>query len=263
MTGREEQSTQKRNQMLDSLFMAFSMYSRIPVPRTQWSEAGMRYVLCFFPMVGAVIGAVMAGFCFLARKAGLGEVAFSCVGTALPLLLTGGIHMDGFLDVTDARSSCQPWERKLEILKDPHTGAFAMIGGGVYLLLYSSALSELGEGAVPAIAGIFVMERALSGWSVVSFPKAKRDGLVSTFADGADKKAVQVFMAVWGLMAAGFMIGTGGAAAGALAVGMAFLVFGWYYRMSVKEFGGTTGDLAGYFLQLCELGMLGVLAWVL
>ena len=58
--------------------------------------------------------------------------------------------MDGFLDVVDARSSCLPRERKLEILKDPHTGAFAIIGGGVYLILYLAVFSGLKDGGFPA-----------------------------------------------------------------------------------------------------------------
>ena len=68
--------------------------------------------------------------------------------------------MDGFLDVTDARSSFQSRERKLEILKDPHAGAFAIAGCGVYLLLYAAAFSELRLEAFPAIGGIYVMTRA-------------------------------------------------------------------------------------------------------
>ncbi len=141
--------------VLQGLLMAFSLYSRIPVPQAEWSKGGMRYAFCFFPLVGVVIGAAVAGFDCLARVAHVGEVARSCVGAALPLLLTGGIHMDGFLDTVDARSSCQPRERKLEILKDPHTGAFAIIGGGVYLLMYLAVFSDiagverLGGGLLP------------------------------------------------------------------------------------------------------------------
>lgn len=168
--------------------------------------------------------------------------------------------MDGFLDVEDARGSCQTAERKLEIMKDPHTGAFAIIGGFVYLLLYLAALSELGAEAFPAAAGVYVLERALSGWSVVSFPKAKKDGLASTFARQAQKRAVQAAMVAWGIGAAVFLVRTGGKTAGGLAVAAALLAMAWYYRMAVREFGGMTGDLAGYFLQVCELGMLGVLA---
>ncbi len=253
----------KRGRLWDSLFIAFSMYSRIPVPRTEWSSEGMRYALCFFPLVGVAVGMIMGGFFYFAGWQGMGETAFCCIGTALPIILTGGIHMDGFLDVVDARSSCLPRERKLEILKDPHTGAFAIIGGGVYLILYLAVFSGLKDGGFPAAAGVYVMERALSGWSVVSFPKAKKDGLASTFAGEAKKKAVQVSMVLWGMAAAVFLVFAGGILAGGLSVAAAFLIFWQYRRMAVKEFGGITGDLAGYFLQLCELGMMMVLSLLL
>ena len=62
----------------------------------------------------------------------------------LPLLVTGGIHLDGFLDVADARSSHQSRARKLEILKDSHVGAFAVIAMGCYLLLYTALWSAVG-----------------------------------------------------------------------------------------------------------------------
>ena len=247
----------------DSFLIAFSMYSRIPVPKTKWSKEGMKYALCFFPMVGVAIGGVTVGFACLAHRFGWGKLAFGCVGTVLPVIITGGIHMDGFLDVVDARSSCQPVERKLEILKDPHTGAFAILYGIVYMLLYLAVFSELGQEAFPAAAGVYVLERALSGWSVVSFPKAKKEGLANTFAEGAAVRTVGVWDVAWVLAAVFFLIRTGGVLAGGLTAGAACVVFGWYYRMSVKEFGGITGDLAGYFLQVCELGMLTVLAVLL
>ncbi len=247
----------------ESLVIAFSMYSRIPMPRVEWTENGIKYALCFFPLVGVAIGAVMTGFSRLAQRSGLGILAYACMGTAIPILLTGGIHMDGFLDTADALGSCQPAKRKLEIMKDPHTGAFSVIGCGVYLMIYLAVFSELETRMFPAAAGVYVLERALSGWSVVSFPKAKKDGLASVFANRAHKRTVQAAMVVWGLSAAVFLIRAGGGAAGGLAVLFSLVLLAGYRRMALQEFGGMTGDLAGYFLQMSELGMLGTLAIIM
>ncbi|MDO4268197.1 MAG: adenosylcobinamide-GDP ribazoletransferase [Eubacteriales bacterium] len=236
------------------------MYTRIPWPQVSWSQAGMKYALCFFPLAGAVVGAAVTVFAWLAPRLELSPVACACLGTAIPLLITGGIHMDGFLDTVDARSSFQDRERRLEILKDPHTGAFALIGGGVYLLCYMAVFSMLEKPAFPAAASVFVMTRALSGWSVTSFPKARRDGLASTFSAGADRRAVGAFMALWYLAGAAFFWYLLGTAAAVMEICLSGVLFGWYYRMAVKEFGGITGDLAGYFLQLAELFMLAALA---
>lgn len=248
--------------MVESFIIAFSMYSRIPMPFIEWSERGMKYAFCFFPLIGAVIGLIMNVYVFAAQAAGLGILAFSLLGTAIPLLITGGIHMDGFLDVTDARSSFLSRERKLEILKDPHVGAFAIAGCGVYLLLYTAAFSELGNSAFPAIAGIYVITRSLSGLSVLCFPKARKDGLAATFAKetGSGSPVVKAVLVGWLLAGVLFFLVTAGVFTTLIMMAAAALVFFWYHHMALTEFGGTTGDLAGYFLQTAELAMVAALA---
>lgn len=72
--------------ILESFVIAFSMYSRIPMPFVEWSECGMKYAFCFFPLIGVVIGACVCAFCWLSVQAGLGILAFSLLGTAVPLL---------------------------------------------------------------------------------------------------------------------------------------------------------------------------------
>lgn len=250
----------KRGGLLEGLVIACSMYSRIPMPQFLWSDAGMKYALGWFPLIGAVIGALAAGLYSLSGIWNLGSVAFCCIGTVLPLLVTGGIHMDGFLDTVDARSSFEGRERKLEILKDPHAGAFAILGCGVYLLLYVAAFSQLKEGAFPAIAGIYVMTRALSSFSVVTFPKAKKDGLASVFASGACEKIVRAVLIIWMIGTTIFWCAAGGVILSVELTVASGAVFWWYYRMSMREFGGMTGDLAGYFLQVAELVLLTILA---
>lgn len=232
------------------------------MPQIHWTKERMKYTMCFFPLIGVLIGAAVAGFVFLSEKLGAGEIFTALVGTALPLVITGGIHMDGFLDTTDARRSFLPRERKLEILKDPHAGAFAIAGCGVYLLFYAAAFSELSPEAFPGIAGVFVMSRALSGYSVVTFPKAKKDGLVTAFAKGASQAptAVSGILLCW--LAGGFfwILLTGGLVMALVAGAGAAAAFLWYRRMALQEFGGITGDLAGYFLQMAELFMIGAAA---
>lgn len=241
--------------LIGSLVIAFSMYSKIPMPHIEWTKERMKYAMCFFPLIGAVAGTSVAAVTVLLKKNGAGSMLTACIGTCLPLLITGGIHMDGFLDVTDARSSYQPREKKLEILKDPHTGAFAIMSCGVYLLLYAGFFSQLKEEGVCLFAGTFVLTRALSGLSVVSFPMAKLSGLAATFSSQAHKRVVAAAMAGY-LVACGVFFLCFSAGAAVLCMAVAGLVFWWYRKMSEREFGGITGDLAGYFLQTAELALL-------
>ena len=158
------------------------------------------------------------------------------------------------MDTMDALSSHAERERKLEILKDSHTGAFAILGCCVYLLAAAAVWSEVTEDMLLAILPGFVISRALSGIAVVSWKSARKNGLLYTFADGAHKIVVRTVLAVCLAAAAVFTIGMGGIA-GAAAVAAAALVFLYYRLMSLHQFGGITGDLAGYFLQLCELAI--------
>ena len=245
--------------IIKSFFIAFSMYSKIPMPQFEWKDEDMRYALCFFPWVGAVIGVLWYLWKWICARFGVGPLCYTVVGTAIPILITGGFHVDGFLDTCDALHSYQPRERKLEILKDPHTGAFAIISLCCYFLLCAGIFSEMRTERLFAAALVFVFSRSLSGISVVTFQAAKNSGLLRTFQDGAQKRNVRIVLILW-LVAAGvgFYLTAGVCGVAAAVVGLA--VFFYYYQFSRKQFGGITGDLAGYFLQLCELFMLAVLA---
>ena len=120
---------------LRAIVMAFSMYSRLPMPQIQWTKESRSWALCAFPLVGAVVGLALFLWSVLADVLELTPILRAVVWTMLPLLMTGGIHMDGFCDVCDARSSHQSREKKLEILSDPHIGAFAVLWCVCYLLL--------------------------------------------------------------------------------------------------------------------------------
>lgn len=252
-SGEESERTCRR--LLGSLVIAFSMYSSIPMPTVEWTSGRMKYAMCFFPLVGAVTGFLTCGSYLALLWLGFGRMAH-IFPAAVPLLLTGGIHMDGFLDVIDARSSHKEREKKLEILKDPHTGAFAIIGCGVYLIAYISIFQALEPAFLPAYGAVFVVTRALSGLSVVTFPLAKGTGLAAAFSRQAQKKAVAAAMVVI-LAAAEVFIAYVSTVTAALIMGVtAGLVYWYYYRMAKREFGGITGDLAGYFLQLCEFFLM-------
>ena len=239
-----------------SLAIAISMYSKIPVPMVEWSEKNMKYAMCFFPVVGAVTGALqlLVGSLLLEHTS-CGSLFFAVVMTLIPAAVTGGIHLDGFADTVDALSSYGDREKKLQILKDPNTGAFAVIGLCAYFLASAALWSEADGGLLPVIACSYMLSRSLSGISVVSFPAAKNSGLLRTFRDGAQKLRVRTVLILWACACAGIMLYLSWRQA-AVMIPTALLVFFYYYRMSRKQFGGTTGDLAGYFLQVCELAML-------
>lgn len=240
-----------------AMIIAFSMYSTIPMPQFTWQEKEMKYVFCFFPWVGAVIGALLVGWNRICEKTGMGQLAWVLVGTAIPLIVTGGFHVDGFMDTMDAFHSYQERERKLGILKDSHIGAFSVICLLLYYLLYLAGYSEIGQDSIYLLASIFFLSRILSGAAAVSMKGAKREGLLYLFSSRAQERTVKASLLVQFVLVAGFMLYQSVIKGGILLVGALF-VFLYYRHRCYKELGGVTGDTAGYFLTLCE-GVLVVL----
>lgn len=252
--------------LCNSFIIAVSMYSRIPMPKIDWNQKNMKYTLCFFPVIGVVIGAIMYAWGRICMLCGFGQVCFALVGTVIPILITGGIHLDGFMDTTDALHSYEKKERKLEILKDPHLGAFAVIALVGYCFLYAAGLTQIWQqDHLLLLAFGFVISRALSGMSLVWFQSAKKEGISYTFSSAAHRQTVRVVLALilGGCFICLILISPVIGAVMALA---AMWVWTYYYYMTKKQFGGITGDLAGYFLCLCELScvlIVGVMGRVL
>ena len=225
---------------LQTIAVAFAMFSALPMPQFDWNEKNMRYALCAFPLVGVVCGALW------------------CVCGLVPVWVTGGIHLDGYADTCDALSSYGDTAKKLEILKDPHCGAFAVIRLCSYFAAYFALCGCVAF--TPRVGVLWTLalvgERALSGLAVAAFPLAKNTGLAHTFATAADRVRVrQVLAALCAMLAVG-LTALGGWAL-VLAAGC---TFARYYVVTKKQFGGVTGDLAGWFLQKCEIWMLAALA---
>lgn len=246
-------------EILQGFVVAFSMYSKIPMPRITWTKKNMKYCMCFFPLIGLVIGGLMYGWFRLALWADFGVLFRTAVLILIPVAVTGGIHLDGFLDTADALSSYKSQEEKLEILKDSHAGAFAIIIGISYFVLAFGVYSEMTEEKLRVLALGFMLSRAFSGLGLVSLKKAKNSGLLYTFADAAANRRVGIVMGGYILAAVGGMLWMDRICGGAAAV-LAFASFLWYRHMSYSKFGGITGDLAGCFVQTAELVMaLGII----
>lgn len=168
--------------VFSSLVIAFSMYSKIPMPRVEWTEENRKYAICFFPLVGLVTGGLCYVWFLICGHLQAGTLLFSAGMAAIPLFLTGGIHVDGFMDTMDAMHSYLPREEKLRILKDSHIGAFSVICLLGYYLTYLGWISELrSERAVLCFCLGFLLSRILSGLSIVYLPGAKKEGLFIRF----------------------------------------------------------------------------------
>jgi len=254
--------------MLQSFIIAFSMYSKLPMPNIEWNKKNMRYAISFFPFVGLAIAAFTGIWLYFAPIFHFSRLFISIVALIIPFLITGGIHFDGFMDTLDALATHAEPEKKLEILKDPHNGAFSIMGAILYILfslavwndLYAFYTTDTANDMtiICLIMLTYVISRCLSGLAVLTFPKAKDSGLAATFADAANlKSSERILLIILGIcflfefflqpMLSGIILCTG------------ILYFFYYKLKAMKEFGGITGDVAGWFLQTCELLLFTVL----
>ena len=255
--------------ILKSICMAFSTYSRIPMPQVKWEEKNAQYVICFYPLVGLVVGAAEAALLLLYQSMGFSETVLALLAIALPILISGGIHLDGLIDTADARHSYLPKEEKLRILKDPHVGAFGVIRLVLYLLLMLAGLLLLAEQATERAEELFAYALVIPFWSrvlcavtAVWFPKARKDGMLQAVT-GGKKIAQMILLCIWAALGIAILLWR-------IPIGVQWiripvwiladlLLLLWYRRMAVREFGGVSGDLAGWLLCMLELVAVGIL----
>jgi adenosylcobinamide-GDP ribazoletransferase len=205
----------------------------------------------YFPLVGLMLGGALAGL-----DAGLRQpFPLFLVGALLivaSLVLTRAIHFDGFLDSCDALFGGFDRARRLEILRDPRVGSFA-VAGGVSLLLVKWA-------TIVAIAGpvrleVLVLFPCLSRWGVTlamqAFPYVRESGLGSGFQQGRSLSQVAVGLATC-VVAAVLLAG----GAGAILVASVTLVSWATGKWMTRLLGGLTGDSYGAVNEVGEVSVL-------
>ena len=245
--------------LLRSVAMAFSTFSRVPMPKVEWKPENQRYLLASFPLVGVLIGLVLAAWWGLCKWLSFDSILFAAGVALLPVLVSGGIHLDGFCDTVDALSSHASPERKREILKDPHVGAFAVIGISAYLLAYFALATELvgDSGSIYVLFLLPAMSRTVAGYVSVA-SKSSGEGMLSAMRDSAPEESANQALIVWFVVLAIAMIAISPFAG--LFVALSAALSGWLVsRLAARQFGGMSGDLSGFLVQVGELAMLGAL----
>ncbi|MEG1524598.1 MAG: adenosylcobinamide-GDP ribazoletransferase [Clostridia bacterium] len=244
--------------VIRSIFMAFAMFSCIPMPRIAWGTENLRYMLCALPLVGLPIGLVLWGWSALALPFGFGQVLFATGLTLLPIAVSGGIHLDGFCDTVDALSSHADPAKKHEILKDPRAGAFAVIGVSCYVLAYFALCTELRmrPDTVLLLAVMHVLSRVIGALCTLLYPaRTEQQGLAATFRKSANKHMAAVILMIE-LIACAVVLFLNNTPTAIAMMTCALLVMLILHHIVQKQFCGMSGDLAGFAIQVSELMML-------
>ncbi len=240
--------------------MCFSMFCAIPSPFHIWDEEARPLMTLFLPFVGAWIGILWTGCAYLARFFGLPAPVTGAILCAFPFLVTGGMHMDGFLDVTDAVRSWRDLDERRRILKDPNVGSFAVIAGILLVMTQFSLLSSVREDAnLFALTLIPVVSRTAAGLCVTVLRPLSVSEYAGTYRQGVKRSHVVWFAVLLAAACAlGFLLlGKYGFVTPAVLLG-----YLWYLRRGVKSLGGMSGDISGYALTFGELCGIAVFALI-
>ena len=241
---------------LHAFAMCQSMFCAIPAPQV-WDEKAKDKMLLFLPIVGLEIGLVWAGLAWLCHLLNLPAMITALILAAYPYLVTGFLHLDGYMDVTDAVKSWRDLVRRREILKDSHVGSFAVIGIVLLVITQFAVFASAPEDANYLVL-IFIpaVSRCCSALAVTGLKP------MST-SQYADQKKPKSHMAVLTMMLAVFLI------AGFLLCGKhgfslvgCLTGYGLALRRAYKSLEGMNGDVSGYALTLGELAAAAVYALI-
>lgn len=237
---------------LQALGMCQSMFCAIPSPWQGWEEKAREKMLLCLPLVGLEIGLLWWGLGVLSRY--LPPMMAGAVLAGWPWLATGFLHLDGFMDVMDAVRSCRSLERRREILKDSHVGAFAVIGCLLLGLGQFSCCGSLDTAPLGMLALVPVVSRCCAVLAVNGLEPMQ----TSQYANFEKKKSGRILPGVMLLaaLAAGFVLfGMWG-----LVLAVQVLCFALALRRAFRSLGGMNGDISGYCITLSELFACAALA---
>ena len=241
---------------LHAFAMCQSMFCAIPAPQV-WDEKAKDKMLLFLPIVGLEIGAIWVGIAWACRLLNLPTMIAALILSAYPYVVTGFLHLDGYMDVTDAVKSWRDLERRREILKDSHVGSFAVIGI-VLLMITQFAFFASAPADANDLILIFIpaVSRCCSALAVTGLKPMS----TSQYADQKKPNSHMVVLTIMlcAFLAAGFLLcGKYGFSLVGCLVG-----YGLALRRAYKSLAGMNGDISGYALTIGELCAVAVYAFV-
>lgn len=255
---------------LKGLLINFQFFTIIPVPFTlPLDRKHLEKAIKTFPLLGLVQGGIYACILFALTE----WTMFSSLTVAIALWLagiifTGGIHLDGWMDASDAFFSYRGQEKRLEIMSDPRSGAFAVLSVIVLLSTRFFFIYEIVLMHEPLtyilVTLIPILSKMVMGVLLLTLPSAKKEGLGTLFKDAAIDRALLVYP-IYLVIFTGATIGfiSDEALFGiCVMILAAFLLIIYLKKKTISWFGGMTGDLLGASVEGTEQ-LLWMTLWLL
>jgi adenosylcobinamide-GDP ribazoletransferase len=245
---------------LRGLRAGFAVLTRIPVGGFPYSDDAWQWSAAYFPLVGAVLGALAGGIWQVTLRAGY--LVASAIAIATLVLLTGALHEDGLADTADALGGGTNRERVLEILKDSRIGSFGGTALTLSLVVRIALLARLGASACVALVLAGSVSRLAPVWLSASLPYVTDPNVAKSRAIMSAGRPQVVVATSWGIALCAALLASGTLHAVDIALTAASsvvvaLVCGIRFHARV---GGVTGDFLGAAQQVSECAILLALA---
>lgn len=230
--------------------LAWQFFSAVPIKKQlDMNAKSVTWMYGFLPIVGLLIGFIISsGVFILSRYSEVSDLLLAILIVIGLIVLTGGLHLDGWIDMSDAFFSYGEKEKRLEILDDPRTGAFGVISVFCLLVLKIGVIYEMllfGQLAIVPFL-IFIPFIARMGMLLffVTMQPAKEKGLAAYFKGIVIQNKLTVLIGAQSLLAfiCWFYIGVFSLFILVVVMLIAVVI---YRNWSKKHFGGVTGDLLG------------------
>ncbi|MBR5913652.1 MAG: adenosylcobinamide-GDP ribazoletransferase [Selenomonadaceae bacterium] len=249
---------------MDAFLIGLQFLTRITIKtQTEWTEENFGKSVKYFPLIGAVVGliaAALTGFFFVVTGGKLPILA-GAIAFTLPIIITGGIHCDGFMDSVDGLFSGREREKILEIMKDSRVGAFGAVGLVLLATLEVATLIELLQlSIVWSLAAIFsapIISRLMMVVTIGKFPYARREGMGKAFAKYTTRRTIFFALIETVLIFVPLIFFDVKIFLTVIFAAIISLGFTFYFgNFAIKKIGGVTGDIYGAVSTLVELIVL-------
>ncbi len=236
-------------------FVALALLTRLPMPALPDAAFERQAQASWaFPLVGLIIGTMAAVIAGISLSVGLPVWIAAGLALTAQIIITGALHEDGLADTVDGFWGGWTIERRLEIMKDSHIGAYGVLALVLSVGLRWAALSVVLSHSVWILMAVGVASRMGLPALMSALPRVRPGGLSDRVGEPPTPSVlVSGFM---GLVLVGVLLGAEMAVA-VLATMLAVWVCGAIARNKV---GGQTGDVLGATQQITELACLLALA---
>ena len=247
--------------------LTFQFFSSLPIrmelPMNKKTVTAMYSML---PVLGLLMGSTISILYILNEDYLLiSDLLFAILVVVAGIIMTGGLHLDGWIDTGDAYFSYQNQEKRLEILEDPRVGAFGAINLVVLLLLKVGFVFELLHKDSPNIIFYFIAVPFLSRLALqvyfITTNTVKEKGLAVYFKAQVAPKWIWITLLIYLLSFSILTFSFIGMFGFILAIGMLLFVF-IFRKWTIKNFGGMTGDLIGALYEGIEVFLWGMLLFI-